>query len=315
MPHTVYAKLILRNDLRDTWRSRNPILSRGEMGAEIDTGLLKLGDGLTPYNELDYINEKGGRNGDDTLVTVVNNKFTVANYGQFYYRYNPDSRKEVKVIQPDLSQWPPVVELEVKDGVARWVEPPNGFVFDKIRGTISGATISLAKDPENTTDAATKNYVDQSIASAIANLPHLKRKVVTELPAPLYAEENTIYMIKDVSATGADKYKEYLLIDYNLVQIGDTSVDLSNYVQKPNSSTVGNIVTFGSDGALVDSNVSINNVNQLNIANTLVLGGVLASTSANYVNVDSTGRMFLNDVTTDKLINGLNEFILDGGGA
>ena len=40
--NSVKATLILRNDLAATWASRNPILAKGEIGAEIDTGLLSL---------------------------------------------------------------------------------------------------------------------------------------------------------------------------------------------------------------------------------------------------------------------------------
>lgn len=315
MPHTVNARLILRNDFRDVWRSRNPVLAKGEMAVEIDTGMLKVGDGWLPYNDLSYINESSGRDGDGALVTIVNSKFTVADYGKSYYEYNPNTGTEVKVIQTDLTQWPSVVELDIKDGVARWVKPPSGFNFDKAQGTIEGAIVSLARNPISNLEAATKSYVDTQIATKIAEAPHLKREVVTQLPDSLYADENTIYMIKDNSASGMDKYKEYLLIDYELVQIGDTSIDLTNYVEKPNNYTEGNIVTFGSNGALIDSNISINNVNALSVATTLTLGGVLASTSDNYINVDNLGHMFVNNVTTDKIINGINEFILDGGGA
>lgn len=36
------------------WASVNPILAEGEMGIETDTDLFKIGDGLTPWNSLDY---------------------------------------------------------------------------------------------------------------------------------------------------------------------------------------------------------------------------------------------------------------------
>ena len=39
-------------------------------------------------------------------------------------------------------------------------------------------------------------------------------------------------MIKDGTATGDDKYEEYMLIDGAVVKIGDTSTDLTDYVKK-----------------------------------------------------------------------------------
>lgn len=38
------------------WASVNPILEAGEPGFELDTGKLKVGNGVTPWNELNYIN-------------------------------------------------------------------------------------------------------------------------------------------------------------------------------------------------------------------------------------------------------------------
>lgn len=38
------------------WASVNPILEAGEPGFELDTGKLKIGNGTTPWNELNYIN-------------------------------------------------------------------------------------------------------------------------------------------------------------------------------------------------------------------------------------------------------------------
>ena len=316
MPHSVRARLILRNDMRDTWVSRNPILAKGEIGAEIDTGLLKLGDGTLPYNDLRYINEGGnGHEGDGALVTLVNNKFTVANYGKYYYEYDYSTGVENRIEVDATHPWPSVVELDITDGVAKWVKPPDNFNFDKSQGIISGAIVSLAREPRTNSEATTKKYVDDTIATQIANASHLRREIVTEVPNANYADENTLYMLKDTNATGADKYKEYLLINDEMVLIGDTSVDLTNYVQKPSNYTSNNVVIFGNDGSLIDSNVSITNVGRLTVATTTNLGGVLSSLQDNFINVDSNGYMSINNVTTDKIINGIQEFILDGGGA
>jgi len=315
MPHTVNARLILRNDFQDVWISRNPVLAKGEIGAEIDTGLLKLGDGLSPYNDLDYINRSNGRDGDGALITISNSKFTVANYGKSYYKYDVNSGTEIKVDETDLTRWPSALELEIRNGVARWVKLPDSFTFDKAQGIINGAVITLARNPLTNLEAATKGYVDNQIATQIAAAPHLKREIVNQLPNLLYADRNTIYMIKDNNATGADKYKEYLVINDEFVQVGDTSVDLTNYVEKPASYVEGNIVTFGNNGALIDSNVSINNINTLNVATNFRLGGVLSSSENNKISVDNYGYMEVNSVTTDKIINGIDEFILNGGGA
>lgn len=78
------------------------------------------------------------------------------------------------------------------------------------------------------TDYATKAYVGEQIAAA----DHLKREIVTEVPTAETAVENVIYMLKVESAIGADKYKEYMLIDGEIACVGDTSVDLTDYAKK-----------------------------------------------------------------------------------
>ena len=312
MVNSVRATLVLRNDLAATWASRNPILAKGEIGAEIDTGLLKLGDGSTAFNSLNYINQ-GGHNGDGALITTVNNALTVANYGYSYWKYDNETMRDIEVIEPDLSKWPSTLELEIKNNVARWVVPKINY--NRTQGKLDGALITLARDPIYPSEAATMNYVTTAIASAIANAPHLKRQIVNELPSA-YLDSNTIYMIKDNSVTGGDKYKEYIVINNELVQIGDTSVDLSNYIQKPTNFTVGNVPTLTATGELQDSGISINNINQLNIATSNTLGGVYSSNLDNYVSVTNLGYLQINRVATDKLfVPDGSEFILNGGGA
>lgn len=36
------------------WEEKNPLLQKGEIGHEVDTGKLKIGDGVTYWNDLPY---------------------------------------------------------------------------------------------------------------------------------------------------------------------------------------------------------------------------------------------------------------------
>lgn len=76
-------------------------------------------------------------------------------------------------------------------------------------------------------DYATKTYVGEQIA----NIEHLKREIITILPSDEEASDNVIYMLKIESATGNDKYQEYMKIDGTVQMIGDTSVDLTDYAK------------------------------------------------------------------------------------
>lgn len=49
------VQIQLRNDTSANWASANPTLARGEVGVETDTFLMKVGDGSTAWNSLQYI--------------------------------------------------------------------------------------------------------------------------------------------------------------------------------------------------------------------------------------------------------------------
>lgn len=48
------VKIQLRRDTASNWTSVNPLLSIGEPGIEIDTGQVKIGNGVDNWNTLQY---------------------------------------------------------------------------------------------------------------------------------------------------------------------------------------------------------------------------------------------------------------------
>lgn len=319
--HSVAATLLIRNDTASNWRTRNPILAKGEMGAEIDTGLLKIGDGIKTYNNLDYIN--ASNNVDNKTIFLSNGKLTVGRYGESYYTFNPTTRQYTEIIVTQEDPLPSNLEAKVINGELIWVETVvsdgaftdlSNLVSGKLNrsgGTMTGA-LTLVGDPSGERDAATKAYVDRMVANA----GHLKKEIVNSLPAAGNADANTIYMILDSSVSSGDRYKEYLLIGNSLVQIGDTSIDLTNYVEKPTTFTAGNLVSIAADGSLIDSGTAVSSIGALQQATDVILGGVYSSNLDNYIAVDNAGRMKLNRVSTNLLyVPSGDEFILNGGGA
>ena len=49
------TRIQLRRDLSANWEGTNPILAQGEPGVELDTKKMKVGDGITTWNNLDYV--------------------------------------------------------------------------------------------------------------------------------------------------------------------------------------------------------------------------------------------------------------------
>ena len=92
---------------------------------------------------------------------------------------------------------------------------------------------------------ATKTYVGEQITNA----EHLKREIVTVLPSDTEASDNIIYMLKVESATGNDKYQEYMKIDGTVQMVGDTSVDLTDYAKSVDIPTTVAELTDSADYA------------------------------------------------------------------
>ena len=89
------TKLKIRRDNSTVWNLINPVLEQGEPAVELDTGRMKIGDGISTYVELPYTSSTGAGGtstiawGDITgtiasngaLATALSNKEAKANKG------------------------------------------------------------------------------------------------------------------------------------------------------------------------------------------------------------------------------------------
>lgn len=55
--NSVRVTLQIRNDSSTDWTARNPVLGEGEFGLENNTFLIKVGDGVTDWQHLPYLNK------------------------------------------------------------------------------------------------------------------------------------------------------------------------------------------------------------------------------------------------------------------
>ena len=62
----------LRRGTAARWRTVNPVLEEGEQGFETDTKMIKIGDGVTHWNNLEY--HGGGGTSDVALTNHVNSE-------------------------------------------------------------------------------------------------------------------------------------------------------------------------------------------------------------------------------------------------
>lgn len=55
--NSIKVTLQIRHDSAEDWTTRNPVLAQGEFGLETDTFLIKVGDGITTWRNLRYLNK------------------------------------------------------------------------------------------------------------------------------------------------------------------------------------------------------------------------------------------------------------------
>lgn len=76
------------------------------------------------------------------------------------------------------------------------------------------------------------NYYDKtSVDQMIGQIAALSVQKVDELPAE-NIKTNVIYLVAKAGTTGSDLYTEYMYIDNKWEILGDTSIDLTNYLTK-----------------------------------------------------------------------------------
>ena len=112
--------------------------------------------------------------------------------------------------------------------VSKFTNDANYQSGEQVSASISAAIASKAdKD-----SVYTKDEVDTKIGDledTIAGITHFTTKIVASTDE--VTEVGVLYLIKDETVSGADKYNEYLFIEgTGAVLIGDTTTDLSDYV-------------------------------------------------------------------------------------
>lgn len=103
----------------------------------------------------------------------------------------------------------------------------------EVRGLISDNATAISGVEERVGDVedrvADLEAAVEDVNTTIAGITHFTTEVVASTDD--VTETGVLYLIKDESVTGSDKYNEYLFIEgQGAVLIGDTTTDLSNYV-------------------------------------------------------------------------------------
>ena len=97
----------LRRGYEAAWKKNNPILAQGEPGFVIDKNALKIGDGVTAWNDLQYI---GGNNGG---VFNANTHYDFPSIGSADMIYKAEDEKKIYQWNSDLLKYEVLSEIEV----------------------------------------------------------------------------------------------------------------------------------------------------------------------------------------------------------
>lgn len=138
---TLNIRIQLRNDTAENWTTQNPVLLKGEMGVEIDTGKTKIGNGTDHWKTLKYSGVD-----EDTIKGIIDNNrsaFTevVPNEGE------TDAQALARVItNPKKGDMAVVVRtfVEGKESYTAYIHDGTGF--KAMDGNYSAENVYFDKD-------------------------------------------------------------------------------------------------------------------------------------------------------------------------
>lgn len=138
---TLNIRIQLRNDTAENWTARNPVLLKGEMGVEIDTGKTKIGNGTDDWKTLKYCGVD-----EDTIKGIIDNNrsaFTdvVPNEGE------TDAQALARVItNPKKGDMAVVVRTFVEGKKSYTAYIHDGTGFKAMDGNYSAENVYFDKD-------------------------------------------------------------------------------------------------------------------------------------------------------------------------
>ena len=142
--------LILRNDTSANWSTANPVLQLGELGIDTTEKKIKIGDGSTPWNDLDFSSSKGAEIGT-AAPTASDDGFDV---GTIWVDTTNDKAYLLYDNTADTAVWKQIVTPEEIAGLGAGdmlksvfakQKPNDGYVDKAILADTATAANSAAK--------------------------------------------------------------------------------------------------------------------------------------------------------------------------
>lgn len=233
---TLNSRLLIRNDTAANWQSGNQILMKGELGIEIDTKKIKIGDGTTAWNALGYASGSAAVSKD----TAPSNSDSGYDVGTIWVNTSTDKVYVLTDNTPSASIWKQMVtpdELSelgagdmLKSQFATNEKVAQGYVdkaitADTVTGSIessqitglgTAATKDVGTSSGNIPALGEDGKLDSSILPAIAITDTFEadsESAMLALSAQkgdicVRSDENKTYILKQEPATEAANWVE-----------------------------------------------------------------------------------------------------------
>lgn len=192
-----------KTDTTQNWNTNNPILKLGQIGFDSELKKIKIGDGTSNWNALDYFS---------FTTTEITDK--LANKADKVHKH----------VASDITDLGALATLDNVDE-----SKLESSLAQKINNKADSSSVYTKTEVYN------KSETNSEIQQAIAKLESvgLKLLVVESLPQASEAESNTIYLVaKKTGNPEGNIYTENIVVEGKWEQIGDTTVDLSEYAKK-----------------------------------------------------------------------------------
>lgn len=217
------------------WATQNPLLEAGEPGFELDTGKLKVGNGVARWNDLKYIG--GGDIGVDVdgLSIIIDKvgRITLAGFAeaQAGYSLRKTATGALEWYNPVTKEELNRIELRVQNMENTIGDAESGLIFavNSMRAEITNIQTRLG---DTYTKAEVNTQINTAVAEKLAGAGLTLIKVSNISDIDLTAEDagKHIYLVPKESEAD-DIYDEYIVVDGKLEHLGTTSITLADYVK------------------------------------------------------------------------------------
>jgi hypothetical protein len=274
-----------RRGTLSNWTTVNPILADGEIGIDLTSLRLKVGNGTSTWNQLDYSFAKifFGSNAPASNLGFKNDVYIDSLTGLIYNKTNDTTWAAGTSIAGNYVNLSDVgvTVASLSGGKIPDTQIPDG----------------IARDSEVTT--ALSSYVPNSqkgVASGVATLDTNGTIPDTQIPAAIARDSEVTTAINNLSSTLT-------------TSIGNVATDLStNYVPNTAKGTANGVATLGSDGKLTAGQIPAISIVDTHVVASLAAQNALTVQKGDFVIRTDEGKSYIYDGTA------YQEILTPGGG-